>query len=110
MRLMPSKLGYIPFGPYVVNDETVVNNLCTVLKVGINDELIKTEVKKEFSDREIDSDTAFSRLFSLNKFGENDKSEDIKEEKILQFFNENAFYIPESKQYSVPLILKTILR
>ena len=101
MRLMPSKLGYIPFGPYVVNDETDVNNLCTVLKVGINDELIKTEVKKVFSDKEIDSETAFSRLFSLNKFGENNKSEDIKEEKILEFFLKKMLSIVQKANSTV---------
>ena len=109
MRLMPSKLGLIPFGPYQISDNegTLSNNLCTVLKVGSQTEiLLKENLKKEFHDKEVDTELALAKLFAMNKMGENDSEFDKTEQEILEYFESNARYIPETRQYSVPLIFK----
>ena len=49
MRLMSSKLGLIPFGPYQISDnDGTLSNLCSVLKIGSQTEIL---FKRKFKER-----------------------------------------------------------
>ena len=114
MHLMPSKLGLIPYGPYKISDQegNISNNLFTVLKIGSStnsDIILKEQLKSELNTNgEIDTELAFSKLFVLESMGVNDSEIDPSDQDILDFFRDNAKYLPEKQQYSVPLLFKNL--
>ena len=109
MRLLPSKMGYIPYGAYQTkNGEHTSNNMLTVLKIGKNIEIVvENEYKKNIEkNRILDPRESMARLFALDSMGIKDSELDINDDKILQYFEENAHYDTVRKQYSVPLLFK----
>ena len=88
-------------GSYKISDQegNISNNLLTILKIGTStnaDIILKENLKEELnSNGEIDTELAFSKLFALESMGINDSEIDPSDQDILDFFKENAKYLPE---------------